>query len=100
MPSTRSASRASRAPPGCPCRSAGGLTLPATGSPAALSPGDRLGPYVIVGWLGSGGMGDVYRAHDGRLRRDVAVKVVRPSRVSSEFVERLTREARAAGALN
>jgi hypothetical protein len=45
-------------------------------------------------------MGEVYRAHDTRLQRDVAVKVVHPARASAEYVERLTREARAASALN
>jgi Tol biopolymer transport system component len=45
-------------------------------------------------------MGEVYRAHDTRLRRDVALKVLRPSLASPEYVERLSREARAAGSLN
>src|SRR4051812_44303070 len=40
-----------------------------------LPAGARLGPYEIVGPLGSGGMGEVYRARDGRLNRDVAIKV-------------------------
>jgi hypothetical protein len=41
-----------------------------------LSPGTRLGPYEIVGTLGAGGMGEVYRARDARLQRDVAIKVL------------------------
>src|SRR5688572_26028340 len=66
-----------------------------------LSAGDRLGPYVIVGPLGAGGMGEVYRARDPRLRREVAVKVLHRSlAMTPEHVERLAREARAAGSLN
>src|SRR5688572_5152956 len=45
-------------------------------------------------------MGEVYRARDTRLRRDVAVKVIHPSLATSDYVHRLDREARAAGALN
>ena len=41
-----------------------------------LSVGDRLGRYEIRGFLGAGGMGEVYRAHDGRLDRDVAIKIL------------------------
>jgi serine/threonine protein kinase len=40
-----------------------------------LSVGDKLGPYEIVGLLGAGGMGEVYRARDPRLGRDVAIKI-------------------------
>jgi len=44
-----------------------------------LAPGSRLGLYEIVSPLGAGGMGEVYRARDQRLKRDVAVKVLRPA---------------------
>jgi serine/threonine protein kinase len=40
-----------------------------------LSAGSRLGPYEVLGLLGAGGMGEVYRTHDSRLGRDVALKV-------------------------
>ena len=61
-----------------------------------LSSGDRLGPYRIEAPLGAGGMGEVYRAHDTRLGRDVALKVLR----ERESVERFEREARAVAALS
>src|SRR5258707_12819296 len=67
----------------------------------ALAAGARLGPYVIRHLVGSGGMGEVYCAHDARLDRDVAVKVL-PQTLSSD-VDRLRRfeqAARAAAALN
>jgi serine/threonine protein kinase len=67
----------------------------------ALSPGRRLGPYEILGPLGAGGMGEVYRAKDTRLGRDVAVKIL-PAHLSenAEVRERFEREARAISSLN
>jgi serine/threonine protein kinase len=49
----------------------------------SLGPGTRLGPYEIVSALGAGGMGEVYRAHDTRLKRDVALKIL-PESFASE----------------
>ncbi len=60
-----------------------------------LASGTRLGPYEIAESAGAGGMGDVYRAHDTRLDRDVAVKTIK-----GPFTERFEREARAISALN
>ena len=66
-----------------------------------LEPGQQLGPYEIVSSLGAGGMGEVYRARDARLGRDVALKVLPPD-VTKEpgRLERFDREARAIAALN
>ncbi len=66
-----------------------------------LSSGDRLGPYEIVSPLGAGGMGEVYRARDPRLGREVAVKVL-PASFSQDpdRLRRFEQEARAAGLLN
>jgi serine/threonine protein kinase/tetratricopeptide (TPR) repeat protein len=60
-----------------------------------LSPGDKLGPYEILTPIGAGGMGEVYRARDLRLKRDVAIKVS-----AAQFTERFDREAQAIAALN
>src|SRR5712691_9666648 len=60
-----------------------------------LSAGTRLGPYEIFARSGAGGMGEVYRAHDPRLNRDVAIKVS-----AAQFSERFAREAQAIAALN
>jgi serine/threonine protein kinase/Tol biopolymer transport system component len=67
----------------------------------SLQPGTRLGPYEIVSRLGAGGMAEVYRAHDSRIRRDVAIKVLPPT--FAKFADRMHRfeqEARAAGAIS
>jgi serine/threonine protein kinase len=66
-----------------------------------LRAGSKLGPYEVVGPLGAGGMGEVYRARDTRLDRTVAVKVVRSqSSADPELKERFEREARAIAALS
>ena len=66
-----------------------------------LSPGAHLGPYEILAPLGAGGMGEVYRALDPRLRREVAIKVI-PAGLARdpERLRRFDQEARAAGQLN
>src|SRR5262245_21573823 len=66
-----------------------------------LSSGTKLGPYEIIAPVGAGGMGEVYRARDTRLGRDVAIKVL-PSTLSSDpdRLRRFEQEASAAGALN
>jgi len=66
-----------------------------------LTPGSRLGPYEIVAPLGAGGMGEVYRARDTRLERDVAVKVLPESiQGDPEALARFEREAKLVAALS
>jgi serine/threonine protein kinase len=60
-----------------------------------LSSGAKVGPYEILAPIGAGGMGEVYRAHDPRLGRNVAIKVS-----AQQFSDRFEREARAIAALN
>jgi serine/threonine-protein kinase len=67
----------------------------------ALSAGTKLGPYEILAPIGAGGMGEVYRARDTRLERDVAVKVLPESLVEdADALERFEREAKAVAALS
>ena len=67
----------------------------------ALTPGTRLGPYEIVSALGAGGMGEVYRARDTKLNRDVAIKVLPDSFASDpERLARFKREAQILASLN
>src|SRR5947209_11864441 len=61
----------------------------------ALSAGTKLGPYEILAPIGAGGMGEVYRARDTRLGREVAIKIS-----AERFNDRFEREARAVAALN
>src|SRR6266508_713279 len=66
-----------------------------------LSAGSRLGPYEILAPIGAGGMGEVYRARDERLKRDVAIKVLPVSfSTDPDRLRRFEQEAQAAGALN
>jgi serine/threonine protein kinase len=67
----------------------------------ALNPGSRLGPYEVVAPVGAGGMGEVYRARDTRLDREVAIKVL-PAEVNSrdDLRQRFEREARAISSLH
>jgi serine/threonine-protein kinase len=67
----------------------------------ALTPGARLGPYEILSALGAGGMGEVYRARDTRLDRDVAIKILPEAfTADAERVARFQREAKVLASLN
>jgi serine/threonine-protein kinase len=65
-----------------------------------LEPGTQLGPYRILAALGAGGMGEVYRARDTKLDRDIALKILPPDVASVDTLRRFEKEARAASALN
>jgi eukaryotic-like serine/threonine-protein kinase len=66
-----------------------------------FAPGTQLGGYEVVDGIGAGGMGEVYRAHDPVLQRDVAIKIVHPDLCHHpDSLARLRREARALAALN
>src|SRR5450631_3881306 len=67
----------------------------------AIVAGQKVGPYEVAGQIGAGGMGEVYRARDPRLGRDVAIKVLPPSFSNdADRLRRFEQEARAAGVLN
>src|SRR6476619_3852443 len=71
------------------------------GSMMALQAGTRLGTYEVLGLIGAGGMGEVYRARDPRLGREVAIKVLPADRLADEGRRRrFIQEAQAASALN
>src|SRR5881394_2597448 len=64
-------------------------------------PGRRLGPYEIVSFLAAGGMGEVFRARDTRLGRDVAIKLLSPELAADpQAIARFEREGRAVAALS
>jgi eukaryotic-like serine/threonine-protein kinase len=66
----------------------------------SLAPGVRLGPYEVLGLIGAGGMGEVYRARDTRLERTVALKILPPRLALDPALRaRFQREARAISAL-
>ena len=67
----------------------------------ALTPGTRIGPYEVVGSLGAGGMGEVYRARDAKLGRDVALKIL-PAAFANDpdRLARFDREAQVLASLN
>ena len=66
----------------------------------SLASGTKLGPYDVVAPLGAGGMGEVYRARDTRLDRDVAIKVLPPGFANEpDRISRFEREAKAIAAL-
>ncbi len=67
----------------------------------SLAPGTRIGPYTVIGPLGAGGMGEVFRARDARLKRDVALKVLPPSAAGdADRRSRFEREAQVLASLN
>jgi tRNA A-37 threonylcarbamoyl transferase component Bud32 len=70
-------------------------------SQRSLTIGSKLGSYVIVGWLGEGGMGQIFKARHRRLNREVAIKVIRPQQLANpETLQRFHREARATARLS
>src|ERR1700683_2052942 len=71
------------------------LDHPAWEGTERIIPGTKLGPYEIVSSIGKGGMGEVWKARDPRLNRDVAIKIS-----DQQFSDRFEREARAIAALN
>ncbi|MFN2107086.1 MAG: protein kinase domain-containing protein, partial [Candidatus Promineifilaceae bacterium] len=72
-----------------------------TASETALQNEQEIGPYRIIGQIGAGGMGLVYRAHDGRLQRDVALKLLpQHLKIDENVCQRFIAEARAASRLD
>lgn len=66
-----------------------------------LSPGSKLGPYEVVSLLGAGGMGQVYRVHDAKLNRDIALKVISPALAQdADYMARFQRGAQVLASLS
>ncbi len=77
------------------------LPVEARSAEPLLSPGTRVGPYEVVALVGAGGMGEVYKAHDTRLDRTVALKVLPPDlAIDPGWLKRFKQEARSVAALN
>ncbi|MFI5184643.1 MAG: protein kinase [Vicinamibacteria bacterium] len=77
------------------------MSTASSSSRSSLSPSTRLGPYEITAPLGAGGMGEVYRARDTRLDREVAIKLLPPQLAADpQFRARFEREAKSVSALN
>jgi FHA domain/Protein kinase domain len=77
------------------------MSQPSPGPAMSVPAGTKLGPYEVIAPLGSGGMGEVYRARDTRLGREVAIKVLPADRLAdTDSRTRFEREARAVAALN
>jgi serine/threonine protein kinase/tetratricopeptide (TPR) repeat protein len=76
------------------------LALVSSTNPLSLEAGTQLGPYRILSPIGAGGMGEVYRAHDTKLDRDIALKILPPDIASVETLRRFEKEGKAASSLN
>src|SRR5579859_1731856 len=76
------------------------VALVCSQSPLSIEVGTQRGPYRVLAPLGAGGMGEVYRARDTKLDRDIALKILPPDVASAETLRRFEKEARAASSLN
>ncbi len=70
-----------------------------TSRPSDKLPTEQIGRFKVLEWIGGGGYGDVFKAYDPRLDRDVALKVLKPTKLDAKAIERFLREARAAARL-